>query len=97
MRYANLLKGFMPDSLCSPVLVPQMVGGPSPLGLLTENVSVRHCDAVVASAPAAVTPVGSPFRRAATVVVEVDGPVIWKVWKSSRSCGGKRRSAPSHK
>ena len=32
--------------LCSPELDPQMDGGEIPAGLVTENVSVKHCVAV---------------------------------------------------
>ncbi len=62
-----------------------MLGGlMPPPELVTEKVSVRHCDwAETGTAPAGET---TPLLAAtlATDVVEVDGPVITKVSKSRR-------------
>ena len=51
--------------------------------LVTENVSVRHCEKKVASPP----PIsfGAPLRTLVTEVVSVLGPVITKVSKSKRN------------
>ena len=60
-------------------------GDVPPPGLVTENVSVRHCDACETDTPL-VTPVrGKPKKFLATLVLEVDGPLIWNVSKSKRS------------
>lgn len=67
------------------MLVPQIVEGDRPLGLLTEKVSVRHCVAGVASTPCPVACSGWPLRISVLVTVVVDGPEITNVLKSSRS------------
>ncbi len=74
------------SSLYSLVFVPQMTGGPTPLGLPTEKVSVRHCEASEETTPFAadVTPF---FVNTARVLLSlaVAGPVITKLSKSKRS------------
>ena len=42
------------NSLCSPVLVPQITGGTLPAGPVNEKVSVRHWVAVLIFLPSAV-------------------------------------------
>ena len=47
VKLLNMLKfKFVLCVLCSPELVPQIEGGEIPAGLVTENVSVKHCVAV---------------------------------------------------
>lgn len=69
-------------SLCSPELVPQMEGTLLPDALVTEKMSVRHCEATVDGFPAVLT---APFKVLVTVLVAVLGPVMTNVWKSRRS------------
>ena len=64
--------------------MPHMTGGLLPPGLVTVNVSVRHCDAEATFWPCPVATV-CPFRIVFVVSVEVEGPVIEKVLKSKRS------------
>ena len=66
--------------LCSPELTPQRTGLVDPPGLVTENESVKHCDAVDTSTPPAFV---APFRILVEVSVKVLGPVMTKVLKSS--------------
>ncbi len=79
--YAYIL---LTNLLCSPVLVPQMVGGlipPPPL--VTENLSVKHWleSVTETSADSTTTPVMA--LNLVTELVLVDGPAIWNVLKSS--------------
>ncbi len=62
-----------------------MTGGLVPPVLVTEKVSVRHCVACVAGAPAAMDGATRPFRMDVVLVVAVDGPVIANVTKSKRN------------
>lgn len=71
---------------CSPVLVPQMTGGALPDGLVTWKVSVRHCPSVVTSRPFRLTPTRLSKRASPTVVVNVLGPLMTKLLKSSLNC-----------
>ncbi len=71
-------------SLCSPVLVPHIIGGVMPPEV-TLKVSVRHCvakDCPRAGAAAS----SSPFVVFIEETDEVWGPVITKSEKSKRSC-----------
>ena len=63
-----------------------MVGGAVPPGFVTENESARHCPDVVTPTPDAAGMTMFPFNRWAVVTVKVEGPVIVKASKSSRSC-----------
>ena len=71
--------------LCSPVLIPQIIGGEIPFEFDTEKVSVRHWVAAETGMPLAATVTGTPLSIAATVVDNVDGPDITKVLKSNLS------------
>ncbi len=74
--------------LCSPELVPQILGGDGPSGLLTLNPSVRHCPNWVTPMLALALTVTSPplARLLVTVLVAVVGPVMTKESKSSLNC-----------
>lgn len=72
--------------LCSPELIPQIVGGDAPDGEITENESVKHFDAIVISVPASSTPM-APANITPAVTVVVEGPVMENWSKSSRICG----------
>ncbi len=68
--------------LCSPVLVPQMVGGlMPPPPLVTEKVSVKHWVAT----PTFWVPAASitPPLSVVTEDVDVEGPAMVKLTKSS--------------
>ena len=80
---------FRPPALCSPVLVPQMVGGFGPSGLVTPNVSVRHWVKSVTGTvpPEATTP--AFFMRFVTSAAFMLGPVNTKFSKSNLSWGKK--------
>lgn len=70
-------------TLCSPVLVPQITGAlEAPPGLVTVKVSVKHWLEVLAPFPPALM---APFKTFTVVVVNVLGPVMVKVLKSSLS------------
>ncbi len=72
--------------LCSPVFIPQMVGGFGPSEFETLKVSVRHwVNWLTSTVPAGAT---TPdfANRFVTDTVLVLGPEIEKDWKSSRSC-----------
>lgn len=69
--------------MCSPVFVPQIVGGLSlPPPPVTLKVSVKHLVAVVTFFP---TPFNTPLVCRPTVVIDVEGPVITNDEKSIRS------------
>lgn len=78
--------------LCSPVFVPQIVGGVIPSGLVMLNVSVRHWPQLVMLTCFCVVfvPIGpivpELIIRFVTVIVLVLGPVMTKLSKSKRSC-----------
>ncbi len=72
--------------LCSPVFIPQIVGGFGPSEFETLKVSVRHwVNSLTSTVPAGAT---TPdfANRFVTDTVLVLGPEIEKDWKSSRSC-----------
>lgn len=71
--------------LCSPVLVPQIVGGVTEPGLVTVNVSWRHLVCSVVDMPPATPNVGIPFKTLLDVILVVDGPLTTNMLKSSRS------------
>lgn len=73
--------------LCSPVLTPQIVGGAFPPGLVTENLSAMHWEAVEEAIPVLPT---LPLLMVVTAVSMVEGPVMVKAMKSNRSCPGNR-------
>lgn len=61
-------------SLCSPVFVPQMVGGlMPPPPLVTENVSVRHWPLSVTEVdpPGATTPASTPYNIYTVLLLEL--------------------------
>ena len=68
--------------------MPQIIGALEP-EFVTENESVKHCVARVATSPPSL---GAPFKILIPPVVSVDvlGPVITKVLKSSLSYEGKK-------
>ncbi len=71
--------------LCSPLLVPQMLGGlMPPPPLVTEKVSVKHWVASVTEASADSTMTPAIFLTFVTELVFVEGPAILNVLKSSR-------------
>ncbi len=72
--------------LCSPELVPQMVGGLGPSSLLTLKVSVRHWPRADTGMVPAASTTPEFATRLATVLASAFGPVITKFSKSSRSC-----------
>ena len=67
-------------------MVPQIIGALEP-EFVTENVSVKHCEARLAAWPISK---GAPFKILTVVSVRVLGPVMAKVLKSSLSCEGKK-------
>ena len=73
------------DLLCSPELMPQIVGGDRPLGLVTTKESVRHLEALFKSFPVVPVPIWPqrPLPSDACVSEPVDGPVMTKVSKSN--------------
>jgi hypothetical protein len=64
------------------VFTPQRTLDDPPVAVVTENVSVRHCEAVEAPLPAVL---GAPFKILTVVVAKVLGPVMTKVLKSNLS------------
>ena len=60
-----------------------MTGGTLPAGPVSENVSVRHCVAVLTGAPAGLVMLPPISKRLEAVTVV--GPVITKLLKSSRN------------
>ena len=62
------------------MFLPQIVGGTGLPGLVTIKVSVKHCVFVVYGTP---TPTSTPNLCKPTVTVEVEGPRIENVLKSS--------------
>ena len=64
-----------------------MTGGLGPPALVTENLSVRHWPAAETGTTCPSLPPTTPefFTSVVTVSVEVLGPVMMKVSKSSRS------------
>ncbi len=74
----------MAPSLCSPVFIPQIVGGLGPSGVLTEKVSVRHCPKSETEIVFALAVTAPEFPlRLETELVRMLGPDIRKVSKSN--------------
>ncbi len=77
--------------LCSPVLMPQMVGGFGPSGLLTLKVSVRHCPKLdtptLLASEMALKVTEPPFGLLKpTVIMLTLGPVMVNWSNSSFNC-----------
>ena len=76
--------------MCSPELVPQIVGGVEPPGFVTANTSVKHrVESAAGIALALASLAGEPFSSLVTSVVAVSGPAMTNVLKSSLSCRKK--------
>ena len=73
---------YIRNSLCSPVLTPQIIGGVLFPGLVTVNASVSQWPYMAASPPPVL---GEPFKRNVLFSVLVLGWAIVKVLKSSLS------------
>ena len=71
--------------LCSPLLVPQIVGGVIPPGLVTEKVSVRHLVLKFAEIPGVLSLTGAPPKTINSWPLAVLGPASTKLSKSRRS------------
>ena len=65
----------VPNSLCSPVLTPQMPGGALPPGLVTVKRSAKHWPELEEEMPLdAMLPLLIRF----TLIMDVEGPVVTK-------------------